>query len=44
MTETYGDWENSLRDLVVRARIQARIARLAMGNPGQYRVLSGGVC
>jgi putative component of toxin-antitoxin plasmid stabilization module len=23
MTETYRDWENNLRDLVVRARIQA---------------------
>jgi putative addiction module killer protein len=44
MTETYRDWENNLRDLVVRARIQARIARLAMGNPGQHRVLSSGVC
>ncbi len=44
MTETYSDWENSLRDLVVRARIQARIARLAAGNPGQHRVLTGGVC
>ncbi len=43
-TETYSDWENSLHDLVVRARIQARIARLALGNPGQHRVLTGGVC
>ncbi len=43
-TETYSDWENSLRDLVVRARIQARIARLALGNLGQHRVLTGGVC
>lgn len=44
MTETYSNWENNLRDLVMRARIQARIARLAAGNPGQHRVLSGGVC
>jgi putative addiction module killer protein len=44
MTETYSGWENSLRDLVVRARIQARVARLAAGNPGQHRVLTGGVC
>ncbi|MEQ1533445.1 MAG: type II toxin-antitoxin system RelE/ParE family toxin [Sideroxydans sp.] len=43
MTKTYNDWENDLRDLVVRARIQARIARLAAGNPGQHRVLTGGV-
>lgn len=44
MTETYSEWENNLRDLVVRARVQARIARLAVGNPGQHRVLTGGVC
>jgi putative addiction module killer protein len=44
ITKTYHDWENNLRDLVVRARIQGRIARLAAGNPGQHRVLTGGVC
>jgi len=44
MTETYSDWENNLRDLVVRARIQARIERLAAGNPGQHRVLTSGIC
>jgi len=44
MTETYSDWENNLRDLVVRARIQARVERLALGNPGQHRVLTHGVC
>ena len=43
MTDTYSDWENNLKDLVVRARIQARIERLAKGNAGQHRVLSGGV-
>ena len=43
MTQTYSHWENNLRDLVVRARIQARIERLAQGNPGQHRALSGGV-
>jgi putative addiction module killer protein len=44
ITETYRVWESDLKDLVVRARIQARIERLAMGNPGQHRVLTGGVC
>jgi putative addiction module killer protein len=44
MAETYSDWESNLWDLVVRARVQARIARLTMGNAGQHRVLSGGVC
>lgn len=43
MTDTYSDWENNLKDLVVRARIQARIEQLAKGNAGQHRVLSGGV-
>lgn len=43
ITQTYSDWENNLKDLVVRARIQARIERLARGNPGQHRVLTGGV-
>lgn len=43
-TATYDNWENSLKDLLVRARIQARIERLAGGNPGQHRVLTNGVC
>jgi len=29
---------------MVRARIQVRVDRLVHGNPGQYRVLTGGVC
>lgn len=44
MTEVYRDWINSLRDRVVRARIQVRVDRLAHGNPGQHRVLTNGVC
>lgn len=43
MTEVYRDWINSLRDRVGRARIQVRVDRLVHGNPGQYRVLTGGV-
>jgi putative addiction module killer protein len=43
MTEVYLDWINSLRDVVGRARIQMRVDRLVHGNPGQHRVLSGGV-
>ena len=34
---------DSLKDLHARARIQARIARLADGNPGQSRNLTGGI-
>jgi putative addiction module killer protein len=44
MTEVYRDWINSLRDRVGRARIQVRVDRLAHGNPGQFRVLTDGVC
>lgn len=43
-TSTYTDWLYGLRDLVGRARIQARVERLAAGNPGLHRVLKGGVC
>lgn len=43
MTEVYREWINSLRDRVGRARIQVRVDRLVHGNPGQHRVLPGGV-
>jgi len=42
-TEAYLDWINNLRDVVGRARVQMRVDRLVHGNPGQHRVLSGGV-
>lgn len=43
ITETYQAWQDNLRDLAARARIQARIERLRLGNPGQHRVLTHGV-
>lgn len=43
MTEVYRDWIDSLKDGAGRARVQMRIDRLAHGNPGQHRVLTGGV-
>lgn len=43
ITEVYRDWINNLKDRAGRARIQVRVDRLANGNPGQYRVLTGGV-
>ena len=43
-TDTYIAWLDALKDLASRARIQARVERLAAGNPGQHRVLAGGVC
>ena len=42
-TEVFAAWFESLRDAVMQRRIQARIDRLGLGNPGQHRVLSGGV-
>ena len=44
ITEVYRDWIHALRDRTIRARIQVRVDRLVHGNPGQYRVLSDGVC
>ena len=43
-TQAFEDWFVSLRDRTARLRIQVRIDRLAFGNPGQHRVLAGGVC
>ncbi len=40
-TAVYLDWIDSLEDVVARARIQAQIDRLAHGNPGKSRRLSG---
>ncbi|HEY9270986.1 type II toxin-antitoxin system RelE/ParE family toxin [Achromobacter sp.] len=42
-TVNYDDFESSLKDLSGRARIQARIQRLARGNPGDHRNLKKGV-
>ena len=42
-TETFDAWYDGLRDRQARARIAVRLARLAEGNPGKHRVLTGGV-
>lgn len=42
-TEVYDDFESGLKDKAGRARIQARIQRLALGNPGKCRNLEKGV-
>jgi putative addiction module killer protein len=36
-TETFATWLDGLRDMRARARIQARIERLALGNAGDVR-------
>jgi putative addiction module killer protein len=42
-TDVFARWLDSFRDLHGRARIQARIERLAMGNPGDVRPVGEGV-
>jgi putative addiction module killer protein len=39
----YKAWFSSLRDVEVRARIDARVRRLSLGNAGKHRVLKGGI-
>ncbi|MFP3553609.1 type II toxin-antitoxin system RelE/ParE family toxin [Paraburkholderia sp. SIMBA_049] len=36
-------WFVRIRDLRARVRVQARIDRLAMGNPGDHKSVGGGV-
>ena len=42
-TDVFAGWLDGLRDLRARARIQARIERLALGNPGDVRPVGEGV-
>ena len=42
-TQEFTEWLNGLKDQTGRARIQARIERLAGGNPGSHRNLKRGV-
>ena len=42
-TETYADWFASLRDRKAGARIDVRIRRLSLGNPGDVRPIGSGV-
>ncbi len=41
--DVVNDWLDSLRDQQAKLRIDIRIGRLRLGNPGQYRVLDGGI-
>lgn len=43
MTQVFRDWLHGLRDVQARTWVQARIRRLADGNPGQFRNLDGGI-
>lgn len=42
-TEIFARWFANLRDGQARARINARIRRLSIGNPGDVRSVGGGV-
>ena len=42
-TDTFSKWLLKLRDLRARARIQARIDRLELGNAGDVKPVGGGV-
>ena len=42
-TEVFALWLDNLRDIRARARIQARMERLAAGNPGDVKPVSEGV-
>jgi putative addiction module killer protein len=42
-TEAYARWIDGLRDIRTRARILARVERLAMGNPGDVGPVGEGV-
>jgi len=42
-TVLFAQWLDDLRDLQVRARVQARIERLAAGNPGDVEPVGEGV-
>ena len=42
-TATYAEWFTSLRDRTARARIDIRIRRLSIGNPGDVKPVGEGV-
>lgn len=42
-TDAFAQWLDGLRDIQARARVQARIERLAGGNPGDVEPVGEGV-
>lgn len=42
-TDEYTQWLDGLRDIQTRARVLARVERLAAGNPGDVRPVGEGV-
>ena len=42
-TDAYSYWITHLRDMQARARIEVRIRRLSLGNPGDVKAVGAGV-
>ena len=42
-SDTFDTWLRGLRDRQAKARIEVRIRRLSLDNPGQYRSLKNGI-
>jgi putative addiction module killer protein len=42
-SRTFDDWLSGLKDREARSRVQARIDRLAMGNPGDVKPTRSGI-
>ncbi|MGD8175611.1 type II toxin-antitoxin system RelE/ParE family toxin [Marinimicrobium sp. ARAG 43.8] len=42
-TDTFDRWLSGLRDRQARARVQARLRRLSLGNPGDVKPVGEGV-
>ena len=42
-TDVYARWLDNLRDIRARARVLARVERLAAGNPGDVKSVGEGV-
>jgi putative addiction module killer protein len=42
-TDVYSRWFNGLRDRQAKARINVRIRRMSLGNPGDVKPVGGGV-
>lgn len=42
-TDLFAQWLDGLRDVSVRARVQARIERLSAGSAGDARSVGGGI-
>ena len=43
-TEHYARWFAALKDRTARARIDIRIRRLSLGNPGDVKSVGRGIC